>query len=50
MILKEKEDYAPKRSTENLVSDYLKENPDFFVKNPSILAELEIPHEHGSAI
>ena len=50
MILKEKEDCAPKRSTENLVSDYLKENPDFFVKNPSILAELEIPHEHGSAI
>ena len=50
MSLKEKESCTPEHSTENLVADYLRENPDFFVKNPSILAELEIPHEHGGAI
>jgi len=50
MSLKEKESYMSKRSTENLVSDYLRDNLDFFVKNPSIIAELKIPHESGDAI
>ena len=50
MSLKKKENHISERSTENLVADYLKNNLDFFVKNPAILAELKIPHEHGGAI
>ena len=50
MSLKKKENHTSERSTENLVADYLKNNLDFFVKNPTILAELKIPHEHGGAI
>jgi hypothetical protein len=50
MSLKKKENHTSERSTENLVADYLKNNLDFFVKNPVILAELKIPHEHGGAI
>ena len=49
MSLKEKENPTSKRSTENIVFDYLKDNLDFFVKNPSIIAELKIPHESGRA-
>jgi len=50
MSLKKKENHTSERSTENLVADYLKNNLDFFVKNPKILAELKIPHDHGGAI
>ncbi len=50
MSLKEKENHISKSSTENLVSNYLKDNPDFFIKNPSIISELKIPHESGNAI
>ena len=50
MSLEKKENHTSERSTENLVADYLKNNLDFFVKNPAILAELKIPHEHGGAI
>ena len=50
MSLKKKENHTSGRSTENLVADYLKNNLDFFVKNPKILAELKIPHDHGGAI
>ena len=50
MSLKKKENHISERSTENLVVDYLKNNLNFFVKNPAILAELKIPHEHGGAI
>ena len=50
MSLKKKENHTSERSTENLVADYLKNNLNFFVKNPAILAELKIPHEHGGAI
>ena len=50
MSLKEKENASPPPPTENLVADYLKNNPDFFVNNPSILAELKIPHEHVGTI
>ena len=50
MSLKEKESHISKRYTEKSVSDYLKNNPDFFVKNPSIIAELKIPHDSGNAI
>ena len=50
MSLKKKENHTSERSTENLVADYLMNHLDFFVKNPTILAELKIPHEHGGAI
>jgi uncharacterized protein YigA (DUF484 family) len=50
MSLKKKENHTSERSTENLVADYLKNNLDFFVKNPAILAELKIPHDHRGAI
>ncbi len=36
--------------SEENVAEYLQNNPDFFNKHPSILAELQIPHERGAAI
>ncbi len=36
--------------TDDMLVDYLKQNPDFFNKHPSILAEMSIPHEHGGAV
>ena len=50
MSVKEKENHISKNYTENLVSNYLKDNPDFFIKHPSIIAELKIPHDSGNAI
>ena len=35
---------------EEQVIDYIKDNPDFFIRHSSLLAEIEIPHESGSAI
>ena len=35
---------------EKTVADYLRENPEFFDNNPSLLADLEIPHSCGPAI
>lgn len=35
---------------EKTVADYLRENPEFFHNNPSLLAMLEIPHACGPAI
>jgi uncharacterized protein YigA (DUF484 family) len=32
------------------VDDYLLQNPEFFLHNPSLLTELRIPHESGSAV
>jgi uncharacterized protein YigA (DUF484 family) len=31
------------------VSEYLRENPSFFVDNPSVLADMTIPHNTGAA-
>ena len=50
MSLKEKENHISESLSENLVTDYLKNNPNFFVENPLILTELKIPHESGTAI
>jgi uncharacterized protein len=36
--------------TENMVSEFLRDNPEFFNKYPDILSELKIPHNHGAAI
>ena len=38
-----------KKISENEVIKFLSENPDFFLKNPNALEELEIKHESGSA-
>ena len=35
---------------ESTVADYLRDNPDFFVNNASLLATLEIPHVCGPAV
>ena len=32
------------------IVDYLRENPDFFSRNPELLALMEIPHESGDAV
>jgi len=34
-------------TTEEAVSDYLQKNPDFFERNPNVLARLRVPHERG---
>lgn len=36
--------------TEGMVAEYLKNNLDFFNKRPDVLAEVNIPHQHGSAV
>lgn len=35
---------------EKSVADYLRDNPEFFQNNPSLLATLEIPHACGPAV
>ena len=35
---------------EKSVADYLRENPEFFQNNPSLLAALQIPHAVGPAV
>jgi len=35
---------------EQLVIDYLKDNPDFFVNHEELLAELTLPHATGGAV
>jgi len=35
---------------EKTVADYLRENTEFFQNNPSLLADLEIPHSCGPAV
>lgn len=36
--------------SEQQLADYLREHPDFFVKQPGLLADLRLPHESGEAI
>jgi uncharacterized protein len=33
--------------SEAAVADYLQKNPDFFERNPNVLARLRVPHERG---
>ena len=35
---------------EQLIADYLQENTDFFVNQPQLLADLNLPHESGDAV
>lgn len=37
-------------TTEEQVSAYLRKHPDFFVKQPGLLADLRLPHASGEAI
>jgi uncharacterized protein YigA (DUF484 family) len=37
-------------TTEDQVAKYLRKHPDFFVKQPGLLADLRLPHESGGAI
>lgn len=50
MSVQEEENLEVNMITDDMVSDYLKDNLDFFNKHPDILAELNIPHNSGSAI
>ena len=34
----------------NKVADYLRRHPEFFQQHPALLAELDIPHDSGSAV
>lgn len=34
----------------NRVADYLRRHPEFFQQHPALLAELEVPHDSGSAV
>ncbi len=36
--------------SEDQVVDYLRQNPDFFVRQDDLLAEISLPHDSGSAI
>jgi len=36
--------------SEDQVVDYLRQNPDFFVRQDALLAEISLPHNSGSAI
>jgi uncharacterized protein YigA (DUF484 family) len=47
MTAKEKE---PLAIDESAVTDYLKENPDFFASHSDLLMELNLPHGEGGAI
>ena len=39
-----------KKISESEVVKYLSENPDFFLKNPDSLENLDIKHESGEAV
>ncbi len=38
------------RPEEKTVADYLRDNPEFFLNNPSLLAILRVPHTCGTAV
>jgi hypothetical protein len=40
---------APKLSAEDVV-EYLRQNPDFFISQEELLADLSLPHESGKAV
>ena len=50
MSAQEEENLESKNITDSMVSEYLRETPDFFTKHADILAELTILHDRGSAI
>ena len=50
MSAQEEENLESNNITDSMVSEYLRETPDFFTKHADILAELTIPHDRGSAV
>jgi len=50
MSVQEEEKSIETGISDDMIAEYLQSNPDFFNKYPSLVAELKIPHEHGSAV
>lgn len=50
MSVQEEKNLESNAITEGMVAEYLKNNLDFFNKRPDVLAEVNIPHQHGSAV
>jgi len=50
MSVQEEDNLESNTITDDMVSDYLRKNQDFFNEHPDILIELNIPHESGSAV
>ena len=50
MSTRAKPDYAEEDLTDEAVSGYLAAHPDFFERNPKLLAKLRIPHETGGTV
>ena len=43
-------DYGEEELAEHRVAQYLRNNPEFFIRNPDVALQLQIPHECGSAV
>ena len=50
MSTQPKPDYADEALSEETVSAYLAAHPDFFERNPKLLAKLRVPHETGGTV
>ena len=50
MSVQEEKNLESNNITDSMVSEYLRETPDFFTKHADILAELSIPHDLGRAV
>lgn len=50
MSAQEEKNLESNSITEGMVAEYLKNNLDFFDKRPDVLTEINIPHQHGSAV
>ncbi len=50
MTVQQHQDIHAGNIDEKAVADYLRRNPDFFVTNTNLLAELSLPHITGAAI
>ena len=50
MSFQAQEKQQESNDTEQQLIELLKDNPDILVRNPALLAELQIPHESGNAV
>ena len=50
MSIQQHQDVLTETIDEKAVANYLRQHPDFFVSNTSLLAELALPHKTGAAI
>ena len=50
MSTQRKPEFAATRVSEDVVHDYLANNPDFFERNASLLGTLRLPHVAGGAV